>query len=93
LSPSLHARLSAFVKTAFPEIEIRSTRLATNGWDNDVLIVNDEYVFRFPSDPLALRNAVAVPEHRSRKGGSALSGTAGREIQLRLNAHRSTLPA
>lgn len=39
------------IKADFPAIDIRTSRLATNGWDNDVVIVNDEYVFRFATEP------------------------------------------
>ncbi len=32
----------------FPELEIKDTRLITNGWESDILIVNNDKVFRFP---------------------------------------------
>ncbi|HEY9229941.1 MAG TPA: phosphotransferase, partial [Gemmatimonadaceae bacterium] len=43
-------RLLSLIKTDFPAIEINQTELASNGWDHDVVIVNDEIVFRFPRD-------------------------------------------
>lgn len=46
-------RFLAVIRADFPSIEIREARLATNGWDNDVVIVNEEWVFRFSEDPFA----------------------------------------
>jgi len=43
--------LLRLIKADFPALDIRTSRLATNGWDNDVVIVNEEYVFRFATEP------------------------------------------
>jgi aminoglycoside 2''-phosphotransferase len=32
----------------FPELEVKSIRYLGSGWDNAALLVNEEYVFRFP---------------------------------------------
>ena len=48
---TLSERLLAYINADFPELDVHSTRLATNGWDHDVLIANDEIVFRFPNEP------------------------------------------
>lgn len=34
----------------FPDVPITSVKLVNNGWDNAVLEVNGEYIFRFPKD-------------------------------------------
>lgn len=34
----------------FPNIEIKTTKLITDGWESDILIVNNETVFRFPKN-------------------------------------------
>ncbi len=39
---------SQLVERSFPQISIERTHLITSGWESKVLIVNDEYVFRFP---------------------------------------------
>ncbi len=36
------------IKKYFPKIEIKTTKLITEGWESDILVVNDEIVFRFP---------------------------------------------
>lgn len=47
----LETRLRARVATAAPDLAIRTTRLIEDGFDSDVLIVNDAWVFRFPRRP------------------------------------------
>jgi len=37
-----------FVKNNFPDLLINKVRINRNGWDNDILILNEEIVFRFP---------------------------------------------
>lgn len=34
----------------FPKLEINDTKLITEGWESDILVVNNEYVFRFPKE-------------------------------------------
>ncbi|USK53158.1 aminoglycoside phosphotransferase family protein [Cytobacillus solani] len=36
------------IKKTYPHLEINEVRINNNGWDNDILIINDEIVFRFP---------------------------------------------
>lgn len=38
------------IQTDFPEVEICTAKLISNGWDNIALDVNDEYIFRFPKN-------------------------------------------
>ena len=40
--------LIELVKKVYPEIKINQVKTKTNGWDNDILILNNEVVFRFP---------------------------------------------
>ncbi|MET1250006.1 aminoglycoside phosphotransferase family protein [Sporolactobacillus sp. STCC-11] len=37
-----------FVKRTMPELAIDTSEVKTNGWDNDILIINKQQVFRFP---------------------------------------------
>jgi len=37
-----------FVKNNFSDLLINKVRINSNGWDNDILILNEEIVFRFP---------------------------------------------
>jgi len=32
----------------FPEVKFVKSKFITTGWDNDVIILDDEFVFRFP---------------------------------------------
>src|SRR5579884_4056470 len=41
-------RSIALIRRNFPQVEIRSTRPITRGWDSFVLEVNGELIFRFP---------------------------------------------
>lgn len=34
----------------FPDLEIKNMKLIDNGWDNVVIEINDELIFRFPKD-------------------------------------------
>ncbi|WP_313800207.1 aminoglycoside phosphotransferase family protein [Cytobacillus sp.] len=36
------------VKKSFPQLEINEVQINNKGWDNDILIINNEIVFRFP---------------------------------------------
>lgn len=38
------------IQNDFPSILIKNIKLITNGWDNMVAEINDEYIFRFPKD-------------------------------------------
>jgi len=42
------AQFAAIIGQCFPQIAIRDYIIITDGYDSVVLIVNDEYVFRFP---------------------------------------------
>lgn len=37
-----------FVRSAVPKLPIATSEVKTNGWDNDILIINKQQVFRFP---------------------------------------------
>ncbi|MFT4414350.1 aminoglycoside phosphotransferase family protein [Fredinandcohnia humi] len=37
-----------FVKNSFPDLTINDIQVNNRGWDNDILIVNEKIVFRFP---------------------------------------------
>ncbi|BBN98057.1 phosphotransferase family protein [Sporolactobacillus terrae] len=37
-----------FVRRTMPKLTIDTSEIKTNGWDNDILIVNKQQVFRFP---------------------------------------------
>ncbi|MEH7392570.1 aminoglycoside phosphotransferase family protein [Bacillus sp. JJ1474] len=37
-----------FLMNTFPNLEIREVQANTNGWDNNIYILNNEIVFRFP---------------------------------------------
>jgi aminoglycoside 2''-phosphotransferase len=37
-----------FVKNTFPDLTIHEIHVNNKGWDNDILIINKEIVFRFP---------------------------------------------
>ncbi len=39
---------AGLIHAAFPGLNFERTRLVTKGWDNDVLILDDRLVFRFP---------------------------------------------
>ncbi|MFC4559001.1 phosphotransferase family protein [Virgibacillus kekensis] len=41
-------KLLDFIKTSLPKLEINSVQINDEGWDNDILIVNQQLVFRFP---------------------------------------------
>ena len=57
-------RLLDCVRTDFPALAIRSAWVGESGWDNDVIIINDEYVFRFPKDDgVRLDVEIAVLNH------------------------------
>lgn len=36
------------IKKSIPQLEINEVQKNNNGWDNDILIINNEIVFRFP---------------------------------------------
>ena len=40
--------LRSLVEHNFPQIPIERTHLIESGWESKVLVINDEYVFRFP---------------------------------------------
>jgi aminoglycoside 2''-phosphotransferase len=65
-------RFLALIRADFPSLEIRDARLVTNGWDNDVVIVNEEYVFRFPAEPSA-RFDVEIAVLNKLRGGTTLA--------------------
>jgi aminoglycoside 2''-phosphotransferase len=37
-----------FVRRTMPELTIHTSEVKENGWDNDILIINEQQVFRFP---------------------------------------------
>lgn len=39
---------SSIINKFFPEVEIKSIKTITSGWESDVLVVNDDLVFKFP---------------------------------------------
>lgn len=36
------------IKKYFPKLDIKTSRLITEGWESDVLVINEDLVFRFP---------------------------------------------
>ena len=38
------------IQKFFPKLEIKDTKIITEGWESDILVVNNEYVFRFPKE-------------------------------------------
>jgi aminoglycoside 2''-phosphotransferase len=44
------SRIKEIIQNDFPNIEIESISPIINGWDNFVVEVNREYIFRFPKD-------------------------------------------
>lgn len=44
------------ISEEYPQLNIRQTKLNTNGQFNDILVINDELVFRFP------KYASAIPQ-------------------------------
>ena len=57
-------RLLRWIRADFPALHIHSAELAEGGWDNDVIVINDELVFRFPrDDAIRLDVEVAVLNH------------------------------
>jgi aminoglycoside 2''-phosphotransferase len=46
----LRERLVGHIRADFPSLAIDSARLVTSGWDHDVIILNEDLVFRFPRD-------------------------------------------
>lgn len=42
------------LRTQFPELELRSLRLAGEGWDNTAWLVDERWLFRFPRREIAL---------------------------------------
>lgn len=54
-----------FVRSAVPKLPIATSEVKTNGWDNDILIINKQQVFRFPktdqiTDHNAIMNSTAI---------------------------------
>lgn len=46
----------SFVENRFPDLPLNKVQTNSTGWDNDILIVNEEIVFKFPkSDRLMSR--------------------------------------
>lgn len=84
------AEMLNFLKSTFPNLEIKEVQANTNGWDNDILIVNKEIVFRFPKSAdllskvlnerkilelLKLKEpALDIPEYEYVYSGSMLKG-------------------
>jgi aminoglycoside 2''-phosphotransferase len=59
----LRDRLVNCIRADFPRLDIQSAILVTSGWDHDVVIINDDYVFRFPDgDDIAFDREIAVLE-------------------------------
>jgi len=54
------ARIRQVIQNDFPEIKIKSARLITNGWDNIVVEINGEYIFRFPKKKDECRTDVEI---------------------------------
>lgn len=46
----MHTKYLSHIKTCFPDLTIESHCLINDGFVNDVLIINDERVFRFPKN-------------------------------------------
>jgi aminoglycoside 2''-phosphotransferase len=44
------------IKQSVSELEIKDYRLAQKGWDSTVLIINDNYIFRFPKRESSLES-------------------------------------
>lgn len=50
LPPRTEAQLEALVHQDFPDLHWSTRQLITEGWDHEVLILDNRYVFRFPND-------------------------------------------
>lgn len=46
------------IKATFPELKFRTSELITDGADNDVLILDNKYVFRFPKNEYSKKSLV-----------------------------------
>lgn len=44
------------ILTAFPDINLVDSKLITTGWDNNILLVNDRIVFKFPMSELKAKS-------------------------------------
>lgn len=53
-------RIRQIIQSDFPEIKIKSARLIANGWDNIVVEINGEYIFRFPKKKDECRTDVEI---------------------------------
>jgi aminoglycoside 2''-phosphotransferase len=61
--PSKPETLLSRIHAAFPELTWKSYKLITEGWDHEVIILDNQTVFRFPNDEhyaAALRTEIAV---------------------------------
>lgn len=47
--------LKTKIEEHFPEIKIKTIKMVSTGWCNDVIILNNKHVFRFPKDKEAER--------------------------------------
>jgi len=59
-----------FVRSAVPKLPIATSEVKTNGWDNDILIINKQQVFRFPkTDQITdqIKNECELLEQLARK--------------------------
>src|SRR5215472_11332149 len=46
--PASMDEYSALIQHDFPELEVKSIKYLGSGWGNAAILVNEEYVFRFP---------------------------------------------
>jgi aminoglycoside 2''-phosphotransferase len=59
-----------FVRRTVPKLPIDTSEIKTNGWDNDILIINKQQVFRFPkTDQIIdqIKNECELLEQLARK--------------------------
>src|SRR5476651_1776575 len=54
-SPSDPIELLGRIKEAFPDISWSKYQYLDEGWDHEVIILDDKLVFRFPNDPEYLK--------------------------------------
>lgn len=54
----LEEKRLSLVKKTFPHLEINEVQINNNGWDHDILIINNEIVFRFPKSEHLLTKVI-----------------------------------
>src|SRR6185295_3163728 len=50
MSQDLTKTFTDKITSEFPEIKFASAKLITHGWDNNIIMLDDAFVFRFPKN-------------------------------------------